>query len=93
MLSQGCRKFARMPFPKAADQKTKQPLEIIHTDFCGPMSTTTPGGNKYFMTMIDDYSCFKTVYLLKAKSEAASKIKYDVLGGKIVRTKIHYNSI
>lgn len=30
-------------------------------DVCGPMQTTTPGGNKYFMTVIDDYSRYTMV--------------------------------
>lgn len=63
-----------MPFPKVVDRKTKRSVELIHT---GPMSTTTPSDNKYFMTMIDDFSHF-SVYLLKTKSEATSKIKHYV---------------
>jgi hypothetical protein len=39
------------------------------------MQTQTPGGNRYFMTLIDDYSRYTHLYLLKNKSEAACKIK------------------
>ena len=31
-------------------------LEIIHTDVCGPMSTSTRGGYRYFLTFTDDLS-------------------------------------
>lgn len=71
-------KVARIPFPKVAERKTMRSLELVHTDLCGPMSITTPGGNKYFITMIDDFSHFAVVYLLKTKSEAANKLKHYV---------------
>ena len=38
------------------------------------MVVTTSGGNRYFMTMLDDFSGYTVVYLLKAKSEAEYKI-------------------
>lgn len=68
-------KLARNPFPQIIERKSKQPLDIVHTDLCGPMENPTPSGNKYFMTMIDDYSRFCVLFLLKSKSEAASKIE------------------
>ena len=45
---------------------------------------STPRGNKYFMTMIDDHSKYTVVYLLKHKSEVSSKIQEYV---KYVQTK------
>lgn len=39
------------------------------------METVTPSGNRYIMTLIDDFSRYTVVYLLRKKSEAASKIK------------------
>lgn len=68
-------KMARLPFPKQAERKTTQPLQLIHTDLCGPMSTVTPGGNRYFMVLIDDYSRYLVLYLLKDKGEAKHCIK------------------
>ena len=59
-------------------------LDLIHTDVCGPMQTTTPGGNKYFMTVIDDYSRYTMVYLLKNKAEVMPRLKEYV---KYVQTK------
>ena len=59
-------------------------LDLIHSDVHGPMQTTTPSGNRYVMTMIDDYSGHTTVYLLKNKSEVPSKIREYV---KYVQTK------
>jgi len=67
-------KMTKVPTPKKSESTTTEVLELIHTDICSPMQTVTPAGNRYFMTMIDDYSKHCTVYLLKNKSEAASKI-------------------
>lgn len=68
-------KSARQPFPPVAERKSKRILDIVHTDLCGPMKTTTPSGNRFVMHLIDDYSRFTVTYLLKHKSEAAQIIK------------------
>ena len=65
-------KHARQPF-KISKRRTKGVLELIHTDLCGPMETTSIGGSKYFLTFIDDYSRNIFVYFLTSKhSERAS---------------------
>lgn len=46
-------KMCRTPFPKGSNKTTKV-LEILHTDVCGPMKVNSNGGNKYFITFIDD---------------------------------------
>lgn len=68
-------KLARYPIPKVAERKSTQPLDLVHTDLCGPMKTTTPGGKRFIMTMIDDFSRYTIVYLLAEKSEAPGGIK------------------
>lgn len=68
-------KLARSPFPPVVERSSKQPLDLVHSDLCGPMEHSTPSGNKYLMTVIDDYSRFCVVYLLKSKAEAADKIR------------------
>ena len=50
-------------------------LELIHTDVCGPMSSTTRGGFQYFITFTDDLSRYGYVYLMKHKSETFEKFK------------------
>jgi hypothetical protein len=37
-------------------------LELFNFDVCGPMQTTTFGGIKYFITFIDDYFRFITIF-------------------------------
>jgi len=33
-------------------------LELIHTDICGPLDVSSFSGEKYFITFIDDFSCY-----------------------------------
>lgn len=68
-------KLPRSPFPTLTERKSKKSLDLIHTDLCGFMENRTPSGSKYLMTMIDDFSRFCVVFLLKSKDEAATKIK------------------
>ncbi|GJV77094.1 pol polyprotein [Tanacetum coccineum] len=57
---------------KSVKRKTK-PLDMIHTDICDLKSLPTKGGNKYFITFIDDCTKYCYVYLLKSKDEAIDK--------------------
>jgi len=43
-------------------------LEIVHTDICGPFDVNSFRKKIYFITFIDDYSCYDYVYLLHEKS-------------------------
>lgn len=68
-------KLHRSPFPQKAIFRAKEPLELIHGDLCGPISPPTYGGNKYFMLLVDDFSRFMWVYMLKSKDEALPVFK------------------
>lgn len=59
----------REAFPKDKAWRAKAPLELVHTDVCGPMDTTTHVGNKYFLTFIDDFSRMTWVYFMREKSD------------------------
>ena len=45
-------------------------LELIHSDLGDLKQTMTRGGNKFYVTLIDDYSKFTRFYLLRNKDEA-----------------------
>ncbi|UYV84129.1 hypothetical protein LAZ67_X001289 [Cordylochernes scorpioides] len=49
--------------------RSKQTLELIHTDICCPMPVKSTGGNRYLLSFVDDFSRRITVYLLKNKDE------------------------
>lgn len=67
-------KMTRKPFSKQSEKKTTQPLDLVHTDVCGPMQTVTPGKKRYFVTFIDDHTRYTEVYLLHSKDEVFDKI-------------------
>lgn len=48
-------------------------LEYIHADMWGASRIKTPGGNMYFLSIIDDYSRKVWVFLLKFKNECLYK--------------------
>ncbi|GJT07091.1 pol polyprotein [Tanacetum coccineum] len=54
-------------------KRTTEPLDMVHTDICDLKSLPTKGGNKYFITFIDDCTKYCSVYLLKSKDEAIDK--------------------
>lgn len=68
-------KMARKSFPKESTNKTEKPLDLIHTDVCGPMQTKTPGNKRYILTLIDDFSRYTKIYLMETKDLAAACIK------------------
>ncbi|KAJ4744662.1 Gag-Pol polyprotein [Rhynchospora pubera] len=61
-------KATRKPFGKAVRATT--PLQLIHSDICGPLSVRARHGAYYFITFIDDYTRFGHVYLISHKSDA-----------------------
>ena len=67
-------KLTRDPFPKESTTKTFNLLDLIHTDVCGPIQLPTPRGNRYILTLIDDFSRYTHIYLIRMKSEVKSKI-------------------
>src|SRR4051812_28222504 len=46
------------------------PLDLIHSNICGPMSARNRTNTPYFITFIDDYSRYNHIYLISHKSEA-----------------------
>ena len=49
-------KAKRLPFPQKSERKTTRPLELVHSDICGPFQVESMAGSKYFVTFIDDFS-------------------------------------
>jgi transposase InsO family protein len=66
-------KLKRQPFPcQVVYQKQ---LELVHDDLCGPVTSATPGGRRYFLLVVDDASRFMWAVLLVTKAAAADAIK------------------
>ncbi|WRX28072.1 Integrase [Theobroma cacao] len=51
---------------------TSKPLEMLHIDLFGPISTTSLGEKSYGFVIVDDYSRYTWVYLLAHKNDALS---------------------
>lgn len=77
-------KMTRLSFPRQSMTKSTAPLELIHSDVCGPMQTTTPSGKRFIVTFIDDFSRFTVIRLISQKSEVLQTFKDFVM---LCRTK------
>ncbi|KAE8706056.1 Detected protein of unknown function [Hibiscus syriacus] len=76
-LCEGCLagKQFRKSFPKESETRAKKPLELIHTDVCGPIKPSSLGNSNCFLLFIDDFSRKTWVYFLKQKSEVFEVFK------------------
>lgn len=68
------RKMTKLPH-KENRKRAKYPLELIHTDLCGPITPVAWNGGKYFVTFIDDYTHFVEIYVMERKNEVFEKFK------------------
>ena len=67
-------KNTKNPFPKS-ETMTKGTLELIYSDVCGPVPSTSLSGYEYYVTCIHDYSINTWIYFLKTKDEVFRKFK------------------
>ena len=58
----------RVSFQKNSTRKLEK-LELVYSDVCEPMEVVSLGGNRYFVTFIDDASQKTWVFLLHTKSQ------------------------
>ena len=65
----------REKFPVGKSYRENNPLEIVHSDLCEPMQTTSLSGKLYFLTFIDDFKRKVWVYFVKCKSDVFSIFK------------------
>jgi len=70
-----CIKGRQTKYIKKGATRSTQLLEIVHIDICGPFDANSFEKERYFITFIDDYSCYGYVYLLYEKSQAVDALK------------------
>ena len=70
-----CIKGKQTKHTKKGATRSTNLLEIIHTDICGPFTTSCFGGEKYFITFIDDFSRYGYIYLLNEKSQSVDALE------------------
>jgi hypothetical protein len=47
----------------------------VHGNLCGPVTPSTPGGQRYFLLLVDDLSRYMWVVVFSSKGEAAYIIR------------------
>lgn len=60
----------RTSFLCASSYRATRGLELVHTNLCGPITPETARGKRYFLLIVDDYSRFMWIELLRTKDEA-----------------------
>lgn len=82
-------KQARHSFPKTTTYRASKVLELIHGDLCGPIRPSTSAGNRYILVLIDDFSRYMWMTLMKEKSDAFVKFKnFKVMVEQETKTSI-----
>jgi len=74
-----CKGFAlgndvKNPFP-SSESKSKEILDLFHSDVCGPMPVKSFGGSLYYVTFINDFSRKMWIYFMKTKGEVFNKFQ------------------
>lgn len=65
----------RAPFPQVSQYRAEKGLELVHADLCGKISPSTPGGCSYFLLVVDYFSRYMWVEVLKTKDQALTYLK------------------
>lgn len=68
-------KQTRASHSRIIGRRSTKPLELVHSDVCGPISPETHDGKKYFVSFIDDYTHMIIIYLIRNKHEVFNCFK------------------
>ncbi|CAI5482633.1 unnamed protein product [Closterium sp. Yama58-4] len=71
-------KMARKPFPPSTKPDATEPLKLVHTDLCGPITPTLKGGARYILTLLDDATRTCWIRLLKHENATSTLLKQCV---------------
>jgi hypothetical protein len=63
-------KHPHKPYPPSSSPRVQKPLDLVHSDLCGPFPVRTPHGKLYFIIFLDDHSNLLNVQLLASKDQA-----------------------
>lgn len=68
-------KQSRLVFPRASISKSFSAFQLIHMDIWGPFHTPTYNGDRYFLTIVDDFSRETWIYLMQSKTDVQRLIR------------------
>jgi hypothetical protein len=71
-------KFRRRSFKPISKIRSKRPLELLYADVWGPCRIRGRGGEKYYLSIIDDYSRKTALYPIREKTEVCSIVKNHI---------------
>lgn len=60
--------------PSIASVQTSRPLELLHIDLIGLARVQSLGGKKYILVVVDDFTRYTWVVLLKDKAKTPEKM-------------------
>lgn len=64
-----------LPFPTHTST-IEQPFDLIHSDLWGMAPVISHANYKYFVTFIDDYTCFTWVFFLRSNNDVFTAFKF-----------------
>lgn len=77
--------------------RATRPLEILLSDVCGKISPPTHDEKNYFLTIINNYTDFVTVYLMESKDEIEVCIQEFINTAKVQHNpkvfKLRYDNV
>ena len=59
---------------RSSSVQTSRPLELLHIDLIGPTRVQSLGGKKYSLVVVDDFTRYTWIVLLRGKVEAPEKM-------------------
>jgi hypothetical protein len=68
-------KQPRLSFASEVAPRAKHALGVVHSDVCGPFPVASIGGNKYFVSFVDEFTRMTWVSLIKFKHEVFAEFK------------------
>lgn len=90
-------KHSRKSFVSTMPMRSSCILKVVHSDVCGPFEKHINGGNRYFLSLFDEFSQKLWIYVIKrkdgvfkifkrfkmlVKNQSEKKIKMLQTGGK-----------
>jgi transposase InsO family protein len=71
LVCEPCRhaKMLASSHPLLTDVMIEHPCELLHMDLVGPARVRSMGGKWYVLVVVDDYSRYAWVFILKEKGE------------------------
>ena len=80
----------QLPFPISVP-KSEFPLHVLHADLWGLAPIQSYNGFRYYLVIVDDYTKFCWVYLLKNKSDTFTTFQqFKAMAEKHYNSSIHF---